>query len=154
MDIRTKPQIIHIDNFRVIAKDYDTFFWHFISENHNAGTDVLLKSLYLEETDFMENNHPMKEIQEMLNIHIFESYIKDSVDFLNNLGVPFDRIYNRKTKRFQPFFIGFRGSKFMGGTNITTTCHCVNGVTDVIYQTNPTIFESLSELGIEEENLK
>jgi hypothetical protein len=154
MDIRPEPQIIEIEKFDSVANHYDTFFFHFISKNHNHETNLSLRSLYLLDNEYAENNNPLKDLQEILNIDIFESYTKDSVDFLNNLGIPFDKIYNNRTKQFSPFFLGFRNKKFLGGTNVTTSCHCINGVTDVVYQTNPKIFESISELGIEKEDLK
>lgn len=154
MDIRPEPQIVEITDFNRISDHYDTFFWHFILENHNAGSDVSLKSLYLEETESMENNHALKELQETLGLTIFESYTKDSVDFLNNFGIPFNKIYNNKTKRFFPFFCGFKNKNFKGSTNLTTGCHCIAGVTEIVYQTDPKIFESFSELGVKEEDLK
>jgi hypothetical protein len=154
MDIRPEPKIINFTEIATVSKFYESFFVHFILEDHNTSTDLAIKTLYLESHDHSDQNHNLKELQNTLNLPIFECYVKNSIDYLNNLGIPYDKIYNSNTKTFRPFFVGFRKNLFVAATNVTTRCHCLDGILEVIYQTDVRFFDNFSELGIEEKNLE
>ena len=66
------------------------------------------------------------EYQKIFNIKIYESFTKDSYDFLINQG------YKSK--------------------NLFSKCYCPSGILEVIRNTDPKTFESV--LGIEKENLE
>jgi hypothetical protein len=150
MDIRTQPQIIPIERFKKIAEENEVFFWHFILKDHNQSTDIAIKSLY----EPYDGDHILSVLVDTLNLTVFESYCVDSVDFLISLNIPWDKIFNERTQKFHPLFLGFKKNTVVAGSNITTKCHCLDGISDVVYQTDPSIFEKVSILGIEKENLE
>ncbi len=133
MDKWTEFEIIPISEFEQVAKENEYFFWHFVSK------DVLGLSIIPLGADYGDGNS--------LQL-IRESFTEDSVDFLINLGLPSKKI---KDKAFYvPSFFGFHRRRMVEST--INHCYCREGITDIIYKTNPKFFESF--LSVEEENLK
>jgi hypothetical protein len=133
VDKWTEFEIIPISEFEQVAKENEYFFWHFVSK------DVLGLSIIPLGADYGDGNS--------LQL-IRESFTEDSVDFLINLGLPSKKI---KDKAFYvPSFFGFHRRRMVEST--INHCYCREGITDIIYKTNPKFFESF--LSVEEENLK
>jgi hypothetical protein len=130
-------KISHKD-FIKIAKENDYFLWHFLQKNQNE-TGLVLRSTYGENNDTNELNILLKEI----DIPYFESYTEDSIDFLHELGIPYDKLWNPnfnfiiKTNdtNFHPLVIGFRKHQKVSST--LETCYCVDGVVKIIGKLNP-----------------
>ena len=147
MALGTEFQITPISEFWKIAKEKETFFWHFLCDDP---THLKIKPLSFK--DEMEDT-PLKIIKETFGIDIYESYTKDCVDFLVELGVHTTQILNPRNRTFNPIFIGFRKGKKIAATNIDGICYCVDGFVEIIALTDPNKFGELL-LGVEKENLE
>lgn len=149
MDIRSEFTITPISDFRKVSLENEVFFWHFIVDDQNKYR-YHIQSLSQPIVLYRQED-PLSYLLETFNIKIFESYTKDSIEFLLEHGYPSLKIYDHA---FLPNFIGFRNGKFMYGTNNNVSCFCRDGVLDVVFQTYPELLEKASKLSIEKEDLK
>jgi hypothetical protein len=137
MVVGAKSEIVTVKDYHRICQENEYFFWHFIIREHYKGLTIKPTTNILGSTF----NSPLNEIQETFNITIYESFVEDSVDFLLNLGYKSDSIYNRKFGTFAPKFIGFRHGLKMAGIHAEVNCYCIEGIVEVIYLTNPSLFK-------------
>jgi hypothetical protein len=148
MAVGTEFQITPISEFWKIAKEKETFFWHFALEDSSG--PVTLKSLSEKN---LKRTNPLKVIVETFGVDVYESYTKDSIEFLLEIGAHTNHILNPNSRTFNPIFVGFQKGKKIAATNIDGICYCVDGVVEIIALTDPNKFgESL--LGIEKEDLE
>jgi len=131
-------KVSHKDFYK-IAKENDIFLWHFLQKNQNDG-DLTLRSIEEgNEGKKIHLNFLLKEI----NIPYFESYTEDSIDFLHELGISYNNLWNPKFNftlktydtNFYPLVIGFK--KFQKVNTTLETCYCVDGVIKIIGSLNP-----------------
>ena len=147
MVVGSEFQITSISEFWKIAKEKKTFFWHFCMDDGLGVT--ILKTL----SSKHDLPNPLEVVLEQFGVDVYESYTKDSIDFLVELGAHTNHILNPKSKTFNPFFIGFKNGKKVLGTNIDGFCYCLDGVVEIIALTDPDKFTQ-SLLGVEEEDLE
>jgi hypothetical protein len=147
MVVGSEFQITSISEFWKIAKEKKTFFWHFCMDDGLGAT--ILKTL----SSKHDLPNPLEVVLEQFGVDVYESYTKDSIDFLVELGAHTNHILNPKSKTFNPFFIGFKNGKKVLGTNIDGICYCLDGVVEIIALTDPDKFTQ-SLLGVEEEDLE
>lgn len=138
MVVREKFEIIPISEFNNIASEGGSFFWNFVIDNQHK-TPVSLNPLSFDEPN-SSHGHDLRNLVNSYGVRIYESYTKDSIDFLMNLGFKSEDIWFEKKKRFKPLFLGFRGIKYVAGIpKNPVTCYCLNGVVEIIFLTDPTI---------------
>jgi hypothetical protein len=133
----TNTQVNHKD-FIKITKEHDYFLWHFLQKNQNE-TGLSLRSTYGENNDTNELNILLKEIE----IPYFESYTEDSIDFLHELGIPYNKLWDPNfdfmlktiNTQYHPLVIGFK--KFEKILTTLDTCYCTDGVLKIIKELNP-----------------
>jgi hypothetical protein len=132
-------KISHKD-FIKIAKENDYFLWHFLQKNQNDG-NLTIRSI--EEGDNKDSALHLNILLKEIDIPYFESYTEDSIDFLHELGIPYDNLWNPnfnfiiKTNdtNFHPLVIGFRKHQKVSST--LETCYCLDGVVKIIGKLNP-----------------
>jgi hypothetical protein len=132
-------KVTHKDFMR-IAKENDFFLWHFLQKNQGEG-ELLIRSVYEGENLSSTNqiNLLLKEIQ----VPYFESYTEDSIDFLHELGIPYDRLWNPNFNftdnnihaQYHPVIIGFK--KFQKVETTFDVCYCIDGVVKIIGKISP-----------------
>jgi hypothetical protein len=143
----SKFKITSISEFNEIAKREEIFFWHFIAEEHQQMTTTIKPMFYEKNPD--ENF--LIEYQKIFNIKIYESFTKDSYDFLINQGYKSKNLFTIKNT-WLPEFLGFKKGLLIDATHLFRKCYCPSGILEVIRNTDPKTFESV--LGIEKENLE
>lgn len=141
MDKWAKFEITPISEFEQVARENEYFFWHFVSK------DVLGLSIIPLGADY-GNGNSLELIRESLGVKICQSFTEDSIDFLINLGLPSKKI--KDGAFYVPSFFGFHRRRMVEST--IDHCYCREGITEIIFKTNPSFFESF--LSIEEEDLK
>jgi hypothetical protein len=133
----TNTQVNHKD-FIKIAKEHDYFLWHFLQKNQNEN-GLVLSSIYDKNSDKNQLNILLKEIE----IPYYESYAEDSIDFLHELGIPYNNLWNpnfnfthkNKNTHYHPLVIGFK--KFQKIKTTLETCYCPEGIVKIIKELNP-----------------
>lgn len=137
MVVWPEPEIVTIKDYHRLCQENEVFFWHFVVNNPDMITVLKPVTNILGQTF----ESPLNEIQEMFNIKIYESFIEDSVDFLLDLGYKSDQIFQKGCNCFGNKFIGFRKGVKMAGTAAEVKCYCTEGVVEIIYLTNPLLFQ-------------
>ena len=137
-----EKKIITHKDFYDIAQKNDYFLWHFLQKNQEKN-NLRLWSISKEKED-KTIEHTMRTILESFDVPYYESYVEDNIDFLNGLGIPYEKLWKPYTGNLQvinrefffgPVVIGFK--KFEKVHSTFDTCYCVEGVVEVINKINP-----------------
>jgi len=137
----TEFEITSFSEFERIAQENEYFFWYFVGRHQTLADSVTPIGL-------KKPNHPLESLRDDFGIKIFQSFTEDSYDFLIGLGYPTRKVWDKGL--YAPAFVGFNRRRAVA-TNIDK-CFCVRGITDIVYETIPGIFDSF--LSVEEEDLK
>ena len=138
MVVGKKFEITPVSEFYNIAKDGGVFFWNFIIDNQQK-TPVSLDPLIIEEPK-SSRGHQLRSLVIDYDIRIYESYTKDSIDFLMGFRFNSEDVWYNKKRRFKPLFLAFNGLKYVRGIpSNEVTCYCLNGVVETIILTDPTL---------------
>jgi hypothetical protein len=128
---------ITVKDYERISKENEYYLWHFVRKN-DTGISVIY-SIF--EDDHKENH--LKPLLEVFDIPYFESYIEDSLDFLDMLGIPLNTLYLKDIKNFNTFILAFKKKRLVTST-LDGYCMCPEGLTDLIFNLNPEYIEKLN----------
>lgn len=147
MVVGSELQITPISEFNEIAKRDEYFFWHFIPEEKHYAPTRIQAMFGAKDPD----TNILIQYRDLFGIKIYESYTKDSYDFLINLGYSSKHLFSTKN-HWLPEFVGFKKGLLIDATHLKRKCYCPEGILEVIRNTNPNTFESV--LGVEKEDLE
>jgi hypothetical protein len=128
---------ITVKDYERISKENEYYLWHFVRKNDTG--PILIHSIF--ENGIKENH--LKPLLEIFNIPYFESYIEDSLDFLDMLGIPLNLLYLKEIKNFNTFILAFKKKRLVTST-LDGYCMCTEGLTDLIFNLNPEYIEKLN----------
>jgi hypothetical protein len=139
-------KIITINDFQNVARDNEYFLWHFLQKNQE--NSALQFYSYFKQRE--NSDHKLKELIDLVEIPYFESYTEDSIDFLNGLGIPYERLWTPleslngtpSNQKFSPVIIGFK--KFTKVSSTSETCYCIESVLNMITGLNPEFLLSVN----------
>jgi hypothetical protein len=144
---------VTVDDFEKIAKENEYFLWHFLMEDqHNT---IMGLWSYFEDKIEPSNGEPVihmvKTLLSMTDVPYYESYVKDSMDFLINLGLngknlhilrnPWPHLPPNKNFHYVPVVIGFKRKRMV--RNTLQTCYCAEGITEIILELNPNLLNNI-----------
>ena len=147
MAVGSELQITPISEFYEIAKRDEYFFWHFIPEEIHYSPTRIQPMFGAKDPD----TNILIQYRDLFDIKIYESYTKDSYDFLVNLGYTSKFLFSTKNT-WLPEFVGFKKGLMIDSTHLKRKCYCPEGILEVIRNTDPITFESV--LGVEKEDLE
>lgn len=138
---------VTVNDFERIAKENEYFLWHFLmEEQHNSINGIW--SFFDEKINPYTNeseHHMLRTLLSMTDVPYYESYVKDSMDFLINLGLnakdlyilrnPWPNLAPDKKFYYVPAVIGFKRKRMVYNTQ--RVCYCVEGITEIILRLNP-----------------
>jgi len=128
---------ITVKDYERISKENEYYLWHFVRKSDTG--PILIHSIF---DDSLKENH-LKPLLEIFDIPYFESYIEDSLDFLDMLGIPLNLLYLNKIQNFNTFILAFKKRRLVTST-LDGYCMCSEGITDLIYNLNPKFIENLN----------
>ena len=144
---------VTINDFKKIAKENEYFLWHFLMEDQHDTISGLWSFFderinpYTKETEI----HELKTLLSMTDVPYYESYVKDSMDFLINLGLnaknlyilrnPWPHLPPKKNFHYVPIVIGFKKTRMVYNTH--QVCYCIEGITEIIMNLNPELISNL-----------
>jgi hypothetical protein len=128
---------ITVKDYERISKENEYYLWHFVRKSDTG--PILIHSIF---DDSLKENH-LKPLLEIFDIPYFESYIEDSLDFLDMLGIPLNLLYLNKIQNFNTFILAFKKRRLVTST-LDGYCMCSEGITDLIYNLNPEFIEKLN----------
>jgi hypothetical protein len=142
-----------INDFKKIAKENEYFLWHFLMEDQND-TIHGMWSIFDEKIHSVTKEpitNPLDILLPMTEIPYYESYVKDSMDFLINLGFDATELYKLRNPwpgwpperkwYYVPLVVGFKRTGVVYSTH--RVCYCVEGVTEIIMRLNPELFSNV-----------
>jgi hypothetical protein len=133
-----------VDDFKKIAKENEYFLWHFLMEDQNE-TKLGLWSVFEKKINPYTNTTQFNGLEILLSmtkIPYYESYTKDSMDFLINLGLDVKYLSTSgKTRSYSPLIIGFKRNRMVYNTH--RLCYCVDGVVEIIMNLNPELLSNI-----------
>lgn len=113
-----------ISEFLTISRQHKTFLWHFIMENQCE--QCLGIYSYFEGKE--GKNHLLKEIIDQTKVPYFESFTKDSIDFLIDNGIPQSKFWQNRI--FGPIVVAVKNGVIINHTG--NKCYCPDGVVELI----------------------
>lgn len=128
---------IKVEDFDRVGRQYEYFIWNFVSKNQNVNWPTIRPIFNFDETHYKSPNF-LIPLLEVFDVPYFETYIEDSIDFLNNLGVPLDSLYLREVEWFKPFMLTFNRKRMVNST-YNGFCYCPEGITKLLIDLNPDI---------------
>ena len=145
---------VTVNDFQRITKENEYFLWHFLMEDQHDSA-LALWSIFETKDKHHFGYDPSKQLNQLdvllseVNIPYFESHVKDSIDFLANLGLSVKSLYRPTNdgrpipKRwfYQPIVIAFKRTRMI--TNTHRTCYCIDGITEIILKLDPNLLNNL-----------
>jgi len=144
---------VTVNDFKKIAKENEYFLWHFLMKNQND-THIGLWSFFDEKINPYTKEpeiHQLKTLLSMTEVPYYESYVKDSMDFLINLGLNGKDLYilrnawpgnpPKENFHYVPLVIGFKKTRMVYNTH--QVCYCVEGITEIIMKLNPELLSNI-----------
>lgn len=125
---------VTVQDFERISRENEYFMWHFLM--NETYTQPTMRSIFSENEKFYRSGNKMVEFLNIFDVPYFESYADDSIDFLDMLGVPLEKLRVFNTPDLKPFVIVFNHKRLVTAT-YNGFCLCPEGITDMLYELNP-----------------
>jgi hypothetical protein len=78
----------------------------------------------------------MVQFLEIFDVPYFESYANESIDFLDRLGAPLEKLRIPSEPDLKPCVLTFNHRRLVNAT-YNGYCLCPEGLTDLLYDLNP-----------------
>jgi hypothetical protein len=125
---------VTVQDFEKISQENEFFIWHFLmSYDYSQPT---LRSIF---DEYEGNNYaPNRMVQflEIFDVPYFESYANESIDFLDRLGAPLEKLRIPSEPDLKPCVLTFNHRRLVNAT-YNGYCLCPEGLTDLLYDLNP-----------------
>ena len=131
---------ITINDYERISRENEYYIWHFVRKTNMGNRAVY--SIFDEPEFGPDMPHELRTFLEICNIPYFESYVEDSVDFLDNL-ISLSRLWNKSDHQFNTCVLGFNKRRMVTST-MHGHCLCVGGISEIIYELNPDFIERIN----------
>jgi hypothetical protein len=131
---------ITINDYERISRENEYYIWHFVRKT-NMGNRAIF-SIFDEPEFGPDMPHELRAFLEICDIPYFESYVEDSVDFLDNL-IQLSRLLNKNDNKLNTCVLGFNKRRMVTST-MDGHCLCVEGISEIIYKLNPDFIEQIN----------
>jgi len=125
---------VTVQDFEKISRENEYFIWHFLmSYDYSQPT---MRSIFdeYEGNDYSPNR--MVQFLEIFDVPYFESYANESIDFLDKLGAPLEKLRIPSEPDLKPCVLTFNHRRLVNAT-YNGFCLCPEGLTDLLYDLNP-----------------
>ena len=127
-------ELITVQDFDRISQENEYFIWHFLmSYDYSQPT---MRSIFdeYEGNDYSPNR--MVQFLEIFDVPYFESYANESIDFLDKLGAPLEKLRIPSEPDLKPCVLTFNHRRLVNAT-YNGFCLCPEGLTDLLYDLHP-----------------
>lgn len=126
---------IKVEDFDRISFKHDYYLWNFVLRD--IPCKPKMHSIFDKDDDETGEPNIMTQFLNVFDIPYFESYVEESVDFLDKIGVPLESIRQKgEIKTIKPFMLTFNRRRLVNAT-YNGYCFCPEGITDLIFDLNP-----------------
>ena len=135
-------EMVTVQDFDRISRENEYFIWHFLMNDDFS--QPTMRSIFSENEKHYRSPNKMIQFLEIFDVPYFESYIDDSMDFLDTLGVPlqFLKSGEGENRLINPFMLTFNRRRLVNAT-YNGFCVCASGITKLLYDLNPKFIENL-----------
>jgi hypothetical protein len=131
---------VTVKDYERISRENEYYIWHFVRKT-NMGNRVIY-SIFDEPEFSPDFPHELRTFLEICDIPYFESYVEDSVDFLDNL-IQLKRLLSKNDNKLNTCVLGFNKRRMVTST-MDGHCLCVGGISEIIYELNPKFIEQIN----------
>jgi hypothetical protein len=122
-------------DFPKILESYDNFLW--ILHLPHAKPPLQIYPSWIE-------NSILTELQNLYpNINIFESIVDEELDFLEELGISREEVWDPQNGEYRSFFITVKNNEVI--EHSIGRCYCIDTVIEMLANIYPELFEPSSE---------
>jgi hypothetical protein len=132
---------VTVQDFERISQENEYFIWHFLMSNQY--TQPTIRSIFDENEIYYHSPNRMVQFLEVFDVPYFESYADESIDFLDKLGVPLDKLRVPSRPELMPLVLSFNHRRLVNAT-YNGFCLCTEGLTDLLYDLNPEFIYNLN----------
>jgi len=125
---------VTVQDFEKISRENEYFIWHFLmSYDYSQPT---MRSIFdeYEGNDYSPNR--MVQFLEIFDVPYFESYANESIDFLDKLGAPLEKLRIPSEPDLKPCVLTFNHRRLVNAT-YNGFCLCPEGLTKLLHDLNP-----------------
>ena len=127
---------ITVQDYERISRENEYYLWHFVRKSDTGITTVY--SIFDEKDNLLSRPNDTETLLDAYNIPYFESYIEDSLDFLDMIVAPLNSLRIREKNMLNTFMLTFNKRRLINAT-YNGYCMCVEGITELLYDLNPEI---------------
>ena len=131
---------ITVNDYERISRENEYYIWHFVRKT-NMGTRAIY-SIFDESSFPYGSSHQLESFLEICDIPYFESYVEDSIDFLDKL-IPLDRLMSKNDNKLNTCILGFNKRRMVTST-MHGHCMCIGGISEIIYELNPDFIKRMN----------
>jgi hypothetical protein len=127
-------EMVTVQDFDRISRENEYFIWHFLMNDDFS--QPTMRSIFSENEKHYRSPNKMIQFLEIFDVPYFESYANESIDFLDKLGVPLEKLRIKTKTDLNPLIISFNHRRLVNAT-YNGFCLCPEGLTDLLYNLNP-----------------
>ena len=127
-------EMVTVQDFDRISRENEYFIWHFLMNDDFS--QPTMRSIFSENEKYYHSPNKMIQFLEIFDVPYFESYANESIDFLDKLGVPLEKLRIKTKTDLNPLIISFNHRRLVNAT-YNGFCLCPEGLTDLLYNLNP-----------------
>ena len=127
-------EMVTVQDFDRISRENEYFIWHFLMNDDFS--QPTMRSIFSENEKHYHSPNKMIQFLEIFDVPYFESYANESIDFLDKLGVPLEKLRIKTKTDLNPLILSFNHRRLVNAT-YNGFCLCPEGLTDLLYNLNP-----------------
>ena len=127
-------ELITVQDFDRISRENEYFIWHFLmSYDYSQPT---MRSIFDEYEEHYHSPNKMIQFLEIFDVPYFESYANESIEFLDKLGAPLEKLRIPSKPDLKSCVLTFNRRRLVNAT-YNGYCLCPEGLTNMLYNLNP-----------------
>lgn len=127
-------ELVRVQDFERISRENEYFIWHFLMNDDYS--QPAMRSIFSENEKHYRLPNRMIEFLEIFDVPYFESYANESIDFLDKLGVPLEKLRIKTKPDLNPLVLSFNHKRLVNAT-YNGFCLCPEGLTKLLHDLNP-----------------
>jgi hypothetical protein len=134
-------ELVRVQDFERISQENEYFIWHFLMNDEFS--QPTMRSIFSENEKYYVSPNKMIQFLEIFDVPYFESYANESIDFLDKLGAPLEKLRIPFKPDLKPLVLSFNHRRLVNAT-YNGFCLCPEGLTDLLYNLNPEFIHNLN----------
>jgi hypothetical protein len=104
-------ELVTVQDFERISRENEYFIWHFLMNDDFS--QPTMRSIFSKNEKHYRSPNKMIQFLEIFDVPYFESYANESIDFLDKLGVPLEKLRIKTKTDLNPLILSFNHRRLM-----------------------------------------